>query len=412
MNNLGIKDEPMATASSDPHRARFTWQDPFLIDEQLSEEERLVQSTVRSYAEKRLLPMVVEANRHETFERAIFPELGGLGLLGATLSGYGCPGVNHVCYGLIGRELERVDSAYRSAVSVQSSLVMHPIYEFGSEELRQAYLPRLASGEWVGCFGLTEPDHGSDPGSMRTRARAVTGGYRLTGTKTWITNAPIADLLLIWAKDDAGLIRGFVVERNTPGVHTHRIEGKFSLRASITGTISLDDAFVPADRMLPNVSGLRGPFSCLNKARLGISWGAMGAAENCWHLARQYVVDRHQFGRPLASNQLVQKKLVDMQSDIALGLLASLHVSRMVDAGKAAPEVISIVKRNNCGKALEIARVARDMLGANGISDEFHIIRHMMNLESVNTYEGTHDVHALILGRAITGIGAFSATGA
>lgn len=391
-------------------RADFAWHDPFHIDRQLTDDERLVQSTVRSYAEERLLPIIVDANRRETFDRAVFQELGNMGFLGATLNGYGCAGVNHVCYGLIGRELERVDSAYRSAVSVQSSLVMYPIYEFGSEDQRKHYLPRLASGEWVGCFGLTEPDHGSDPGSMRTRAREVPGGYLLSGSKTWITNAPIADALLIWAKADDGRIRGFLVDRGSKGVETPRINGKFSLRASITGSIALDDVFVPEDRMLPGVSGLRGPFSCLNKARLGISWGAMGAAEHCWHVARQYVLDRKQFGRPLASNQLVQKKLADMQTEIALGLLASLRVARMVDADEAAPEVISIVKRNNCGKALEIARVARDMLGANGISDEYHVIRHMMNLESVNTYEGTHDVHALILGRAITGIPAFAAS--
>ncbi len=389
--------------------ASFSWDDPFLISTQLSDDERMVQEEVRSYAQRRLLPMIVDANRHETFDRAIFPELGSLGLLGATLQGYGCAGVNHVCYGLIGRELERVDSAYRSAVSVQSSLVMYPIHAFGSEEQRQHYLPKMASGEWVGCFGLTEPDHGSDPGSMRTRARAGKGGYLLSGAKNWITNAPIADVLLIWAKCDDGRIRGFLVDRRTKGIQTPRIEGKFSLRASITGSIGLDDVFVPEDRVLPGVTGLKGPFSCLNKARLGISWGAMGAAEHCWHVARQYVLDRKQFGRPLASNQIIQKKLADMQSEIALGLLASLRAARMVDAGEAAPEVISIVKRNNCGKALEIARVARDMLGANGISDEYHVIRHMMNLESVNTYEGTHDVHALILGRAITGIPAFSA---
>lgn len=397
------------TSGSGIPTAAFSWDDPFLISNQLSEDERIVQAEVRSYAQRRLMPMIVDSNRHETFDRAIFPELGALGLLGATLQGYGCAGVNHVCYGLIGRELERVDSAYRSAVSVQSSLVMYPIHEFGSEEQRQHYLPRLASGDWVGCFGLTEPDHGSDPGSMRSRARDSRGGYLLSGAKNWITNAPIADVLLIWAKCDDGRIRGFLVDRQTKGIQTPRIEGKFSLRASITGSIGLDDVYVPEDRVLPGVIGLKGPFSCLNKARLGISWGAMGAAEHCWHVARQYVLDRKQFGRPLASNQIIQKKLADMQSEIALGLLASLRASRMVDSGEAAPEVISIVKRNNCGKALEIARVARDMLGANGISDEYHVIRHMMNLESVNTYEGTHDVHALILGRAITGIQAFSA---
>ncbi|MCP5327821.1 MAG: acyl-CoA dehydrogenase [Sinobacteraceae bacterium] len=389
--------------------AGFRWDDPFHIASQLSDDERAVQAEIQSFAQRRLMPGVVDANRREIFDRSIFKELGSLGLLGATLQGYGCAGVNYVCYGLIGRELERVDSAYRSAVSVQSSLVMYPIHEFGSDEQRQHYLPKLASGDWVGCFGLTEPDHGSDPGSMRTRARETAGGYRISGGKNWITNAPIADVLLVWAKCDDDRIRGFLIDRDTKGVHTPRIEGKFSLRASITGSIGLDDVFVPQDRVLPGVSGLKGPFSCLNKARLGISWGAMGAAEHCWHVARQYVLDRKQFGRPLAANQLIQKKLADMQTEIALGLLASLRVSRMVDSGEAAPEVISIVKRNNCGKALEIARVARDMLGANGISDEYHVIRHMLNLESVNTYEGTHDVHALILGRAITGISAFSA---
>jgi glutaryl-CoA dehydrogenase len=337
-----------------------------------------------------------------------FRELGELGLLGATLEGYGCAGVNHVSYGIIGRETERVDSAYRSAVSVQSSLVMYPIHTFGSEAQRQKFLPPMAAGKSIGCFGLTEPDHGSDPGSMVTRARRVPGGFLLSGAKTWITNAPIADVFLIWAKDDDGQICGFLLERGMKGLSTSRIEGKFSLRASITGSISMQDVMVPEENMLPNVTGLRGPFSCLNKARLGISFGAIGAAEACWHQARQYVLDRKQFGRPLAANQLVQKKLADMQTEISLGLHAALRVARLMDAGTVTPEAISIVKRNNCGKALDIARVARDMLGANGISDEYHVIRHMMNLESVNTYEGTHDVHALILGRAITGISAFT----
>ncbi|MCA0213415.1 MAG: acyl-CoA dehydrogenase [Proteobacteria bacterium] len=377
----------------------------------LSGEERMLQESVRRYCTEKLMPRIVSDNRNERFDRAIFTELGELGLLGATLEGYGCAGVNHVCYGIIGREMERADSAYRSAVSVQSSLVMYPIHTFGSEEQRQQFLPAMARGESVGCFGLTEPDHGSDPGSMVTRARRVGSGYRLSGAKSWITNSPIADVFVIWAKDDEGLIRGFILDRAMKGLSTARIEGKFSLRASITGTISLDDVAVPADRMLPGVVGLRGPFSCLNKARLGISWGAIGAAEACWHQARDYVVNRNQFGRPLAANQLVQKKLADMQTEITLGLHAALRVARMMDDGSVSPEAISIVKRNNCGKALDIARVARDMLGANGISDEYHIIRHMMNLESVNTYEGTHDVHALILGRAITGMQAFSAPG-
>lgn len=390
---------------------RFDWTDPFGFDQMLSGEERMLQESVRRYCTEKLMPRIISDNRNERFDRAIFTELGELGLLGATLEGYGCAGVNHVCYGIIGREMERADSAYRSAVSVQSSLVMYPIHTFGSEEQRQQFLPAMARGESVGCFGLTEPDHGSDPGSMVTRARRVGSGYRLSGAKSWITNSPIADVFVIWAKDDEGLIRGFILDRAMKGLSTARIEGKFSLRASITGTISLDDVAVPADRMLPGVVGLRGPFSCLNKARLGISWGAIGAAEACWHQARDYVVNRNQFGRPLAANQLVQKKLADMQTEITLGLHAALRVARMMDDGSVSPEAISIVKRNNCGKALDIARVARDMLGANGISDEYHIIRHMMNLESVNTYEGTHDVHALILGRAITGMQAFSAPG-
>jgi len=387
----------------------FQWDDPFLLLNQLSDEERSVQEIARRFSRDRLLPMIVEANRRETFDREIFRELGELGFLGPTLQDYGCAGVNHVCYGLIGREMEWVDSAFRSAVSVQSSLVMYPIYAYGSEAQREAFLPRLASGEWVGSFGLTEPDHGSDPGSMGSRAVADGSDFRLTGTKTWITNAPIADVFVIWAKDNKGVIRGFILDRSMAGITTSRIEGKFSLRASVTGMIALDDVRVPADRMLPNVSGLKGAFGCLNKARYGISWGAMGAAEACLHQARSYVMERKQFGRPLAANQLIQKKLADMQTEISLGLQASLRVGRMMDAGEVAPEAISIVKRNNCGKALEIARVARDMLGANGVSDEFHVIRHMMNLEAVNTYEGTHDMHALILGRAMTNIAAFSA---
>ena len=388
---------------------RFDWMDPFGFDAQLSEEELMLQDTVRRYGSEKLMPRIVSANREERFDREIFTELGALGLLGATLEGYGCAGVNHVCYGVIGREMERVDSAYRSAVSVQSSLVMYPIHTFGTPEQRERFLPAMARGESIGCFGLTEPDHGSDPGSMVTRARRVPGGFVLNGSKAWITNAPIADVFVIWAKDDEGAIRGFILDRAMKGLSTGSIQGKFSLRASITGTIALDDVQVPEDRLLPGVKGLRGPFSCLNKARLGISWGAIGAAEACWHQARDYVVNRTQFGRPLAANQLVQKKLADMQTEISLGLHAALRVARMMDDGSVSPEAISIVKRNNCGKALEIARTARDMLGANGISDEYHVIRHMMNLESVNTYEGTHDVHALILGRAITGLQAFSA---
>ncbi|MGY0659491.1 acyl-CoA dehydrogenase [Bordetella bronchiseptica] len=405
----------MDTQTSSPdtkqHYQPFVWEDPFLLHEQLTEDERMIQATAHAYGQEQLLPRIVHAHRTETFDRKIFLELGQLGFLGATLEGYGCAGVNHVSYGLIGREMERVDSAYRSSVSVQSSLVMYPIHTFGSEEQRQTYLPGLASGELVGCFGLTEPDHGSDPGGMATRARSVAGGYRLSGAKSWITNSPIADVFLIWAKDDAGDIRGFILDRGMQGLSTERIDGKFSLRASITGTIAMDEVFVPQDRMLPHVKGLRGPFSCLNKARLGISWGALGAAEACLHQARDYVLARTQFGRPLASNQLVQKKLADMETEIAIGLQASLQVARLMDQGRVSTEAISIIKRNNCGKALEISRVARDMLGANGVSDEYHIIRHMINLEAVNTYEGTHDIHALIVGRAITGIQAFYDSG-
>jgi glutaryl-CoA dehydrogenase len=348
------------------------------------------------------------ANRNEVFDRAIFNELGALGLLGSTLpEKYGCAGTNYVIYGLVGREMERVDSAYRSAVSVQSSLVMHPIYAYGSEEQRMKYLPRLATGEWVGCFGLTEPDHGSDPGSMVTRARSVDGGFRVSGTKMWITNAPFADVFVVWAKTDDDVIRGFILEKGMKGLAAPKIEGKLSLRASITGEIVMDDVLVPAENMLPHVTGLAGPFGCLNRARYGISWGAMGAAEACWHSARQYVLDRKQFGRPLAANQLVQKKLADMQTEITLGLSAAMLAGRLFDQGLLAPEAISLLKRNNCGKALEIARIARDMHGGNGISDEYPVMRHLVNLETVNTYEGTHDIHALILGRAQTGIQAF-----
>jgi glutaryl-CoA dehydrogenase len=386
----------------------FRWDDPLLLDEQLTDEERLVRDSTRAYCEEKLLPRIVDANRHEHFDREILNEMGAMGLLGATLEGYGCAGVNHVCYGLIAREVERVDSGYRSAMSVQSSLVMYPIHAYGTETQRQKYLPQLATGERVGCFGLTEPNHGSDPGSMQTRARKIADGYVLHGSKMWITNSPIADLFVVWAKDDDGDIRGFLLEKGMKGLSAPKIEGKFSLRASVTGEIVMDDVFVPDENLLPNVKGLKGPFGCLSKARYGIAWGALGAAEACWHAARQYTLDRQQFGRPLAANQLIQWKLANMQTEIALGLEAVLRVGRLTDAGRASPEMVSLIKRNSCGKALEIARMARDMHGANGIADEFHVIRHMMNLEAVNTYEGTHDIHALILGRTQTGIPAFS----
>ncbi len=390
-----------------PTKPVFQWDDPFLLEGQLSEEERMVRDSARAFSEEKLKPRIVEANRHERFDRAILNEMGALGFLGSTIEGYGCAGVNHVCYGLIAREIERVDSGYRSTMSVQSSLVMHPIHAYGTEPQRERWLPRLATGELVGCFGLTEPDHGSDPGSMVTRARKVDGGWRVSGAKMWITNSPIADLFVVWAKDDAGDIRGYVLEKGMQGLSAPKIEGKFSLRASITGEVVMDDVFVPDDNYLPNVKGLKGPFGCLNKARFGISWGALGAAEFCWHAARQYTMDRKQFGRPLASNQLIQKKLADMQTEIAIGLQAVLRVAHLLDQGLATPEMVSLVKRNSCGKALEIARTARDMHGGNGIADEYHVIRHVMNLEAVNTYEGTHDVHALILGRAQTGLSAF-----
>ena len=393
-------------------RAPFHWEDPLLIEDQLSEEERMIRDAARAYCQENLQTRVLEANRHEIFHREIMTEMGELGLLGPTIpEEYGGPGVNHVAYGLVAREVERVDSGYRSAMSVQSSLVMHPIYAYGSEEQRKKYLPKLATGEWVGCFGLTEPDHGSDPGGMKTRARKADGGFTLSGSKMWITNSPIADVFVVWGKDDEGVIRGFILEKGMKGLSAPKIEGKFSLRASITGEIVMDNVFVPAENMLPNAKGLGGPFGCLNKARYGISWGAMGAAEFCWHAARQYSLDRRQFGRPLAANPLIQLKLANMQTEIALGLQGALQLGRMLDAGTAAPEAISLMKRNNCGKALDIARVARDMHGGNGIADEFHGIRHAMNLEAGNTYEGTHDVHALILGRAQTGIQAFSAEG-
>jgi glutaryl-CoA dehydrogenase len=385
----------------------FQWDDPFLLDDQLSDDERMVRDTARDYCREKLMPRVRDSHRHERFDREVMNEMGALGFLGPTIEGYGCAGVNYVCYGLIAREVERIDSGYRSASGVQSSLVMYPIYAYGSEEQRQKYLPKLATGEWVGCFGLTEPNNGSDPGGMQSRARKVDGGFLLTGNKIWITHAPIADVFVVWAKDDGGKIRGYILERSMKGLTTPKIEGKFSLRVSITGEIVMDDVFVPAENLLPNVSGLAGPFGCLNKARYGIAWGAMGAAEFCWHAARQYTLDRKQFGRPLAANQLIQLKLVNMQTEIALGLQAALRVGRLIDAGRWSPEMLSLIKRNAAGKALEIARMARDMHGGNGISDEFHVIRHVLNLEAVNTYEGTHDIHALILGRAQTGIQAF-----
>ena len=386
----------------------YRWDDPFLLEEQLSDEEKMVYETARNYAQEKLLPRVISATREERFDREIMNELGELGLLGCTIDGYGCAGVSHVAYGLVARAVEAVDSGYRSAMSVQSSLVMHPIHAYGTEAQREKYLPKLATGEWVGCFGLTEPDAGSDPGGMKTRAKEVDGGYSLTGSKMWISNSPIADVMVVWAKDEGGVIRGFILEKGMDGLSAPKIEGKMSLRASITGEIVMDEVFVPEENLLPGAQGLGGPFGCLNKARFGIAWGAMGAAEDCWHRARSYTLDRQQFGRPLAATQLVQKKLADMQTEIALGLHAALAVGRNIDGGTWAPEMISLIKRNNCGKALDIARQARDMHGGNGIADEFHVIRHAINLETVNTYEGTHDVHALILGRAITGIQAFT----
>ena len=388
--------------------ASAPWNDLLDFDGQLDETERQVRDSIRSFCDEQLMPGITEANRHEKFDRSIFNQMGELGMLGATLpEEYGGPGLNHVCYGLIAREVERVDSAYRSALSVQSSLVMYPIYSYGKEAMKKRILPKLASGEYVGCFGLTEPNHGSDPGGMETRAKKVDGGYLLSGSKTWITNSPIADVFVIWAKLD-GKVNGFVIEREgAKGLDTPKIQGKFSLRASETGSIFMDEVFVPEENHL-EVEGLKGPFSCLNKARFGISWGSLGAAEFCWHAARNYTLERVQFGKPLAANQLIQKKLVDMQTEITIGLQSVLQLGRMMDAGTATPDAISLLKRNNCGKALDIARVARDMHGGNGISDEYHVIRHVMNLEAVNTYEGTHDVHALILGRGQTGIQAFS----
>lgn len=386
---------------------RFQWDDPLLLEEQLTEEERMIRDAARDYAQSKLMPRILEANRQERFDREIMTEYGDMGFLGATLDSHGCAGVSYVAYGLIAREIERVDSGYRSAFSVQSSLVMYPIWAFGSEAQKDRYLPKLRTGEWVGCFGLTEPDAGSDPSAMRTRARKVPGGWVLNGSKTWISNAPIADLFLVWAKDEEGAIRGFLLEKGLEGLSAPKIEGKFSLRASITGMIMMQDVRVGEEALLPGVVGLKGPFSCLNNARYGIAWGVMGAAEFCWHAARAYTLERRMFGRPLAATQLIQKKLADMQTEIALGLQGCLRLGRLWDEGRAAPEMISLMKRNNCGKALEIARMSRDMHGGNGIVDEYHVIRHVMNLETVNTYEGTHDIHALILGRAQTGLSAF-----
>ena len=385
----------------------FNWEDPFLLEQQLTEEERLVRDTARAYAQDQLAPRVREAYQTEHTDTSIFREMGELGLLGPTIDGYGCSGVGYVSYGLIAREVERVDSGYRSMMSVQSSLVMYPIYAYGTEEQREKYLPKLATGEWIGCFGLTEPDAGSDPDGMTTRAKSVEGGYKLSGAKMWISNSPIADVFVVWAKNDEGKIRGFVLEKGMEGLSAPKIQGKLSLRASITGEIVMDEVFVPEENLLPNVEGLKGPMGCLSNARYGISWGVLGAAEACWHAARQYTLDRKQFGRPLAANQLIQKKLADMQTEISLGLQGCLQAGRLKESDSLAPELISLLKRNNCGKALDIARMARDMHGGNGISDEFPVFRHMCNLETVNTYEGTHDIHALILGRAQTGIAAF-----
>jgi glutaryl-CoA dehydrogenase len=396
--NMKMNDKP-----------NFKWDDALLLDDQLTDDERMIRDQAHAYCQEKLMPRVLKANREEIFHREIMNEMGELGLLGPTIDGYGCAGVNYVSYGLVAREVERVDSGYRSAMSVQSSLVMHPIYAYGNEAQREKWLPKLATGELVGCFGLTEPGAGSDPSSMITRATKVDGGYIVHGAKMWITNSPIADVFIVWAKDtsDGDAIRGFVLEKGMKGLSAPKIEGKFSLRASITGEIVMDQVFVPDENLLPNVKGLKGPFGCLNKARYGISWGALGAAEFCWMQARQYTMDRMMFGKPLAATQLIQKKLADMQTEISLGLQASLRVGRLMDEGRAAPEMISLVKRNNCGKSLDIARVARDMHGGNGVADEYHVIRHVMNLEAVNTYEGTHDVHALILGRAQTGLNAF-----
>ena len=386
----------------------FVWDDPFLLDDQLSEEERMIRDMTRRFADERLMPVIVDWNRNETFDRDLMKEFGELGFLGGVLEGYGCPGLGHVAYGLLCRELERADTAFRSAVGVQSGLAMGAIHSYGSEEQKQRFLPKMASGEHIGCFGLTEPDHGSDPSGMRSRAKKDGAGYRMTGNKIWITNSPLADVLVVWAKDDDGAIGGFILERGMDGLQTPKIEGKFGVRASSTGEIVMDNVLIPEENRLLNVKGLGAALSCLSRARFGISWGAMGAAEFCWHMARQYTMDREQFGRPLAANQLVQNKLADMQTEITLGLQGALRVSRMQEEGRATPETISLIKRNNTGKALDIARMARDMLGGNGISDEYHVIRHMLNMEVINTLEGTHDIHTLILGRAQTGISAFA----
>jgi glutaryl-CoA dehydrogenase len=387
---------------------KFDWTDPFRLTDQLDDDERMIRDSAREFCSERLFPRVLEAHRNETFDRSIFNEFGEMGFLGPTIAGYGCAGVNHVSYGLIAREIERIDSGYRSMMSVQSSLVMYPIYTYGTEEQRQKYLPDLASGKKIGCFGLTEPDYGSDAGGMITRAKKVNGGWQLNGAKMWITNSPVADILVVWAKTEDDVIRGFILERGMTGLETPKISGKFSLRASITGEIVMKDVFVPKENVLPNIQGLKGPFGCLNKARYSIAWGALGAAEFCWTAARDYTMERKQFGRPLAANQLIQKKLADMQTEISIGLQSTLRVGRLLDEDKAAPEMISLIKRNSCGKSLEVARMSRDMHGGNGIADEYHVIRHVLNLEAVNTYEGTHDVHALILGRAQTGIQAFT----
>ena len=406
--SLATESFHSASVKVNKPKAEFKWDDPLLLSEQLTEDERLVMEAARSYCQEKLYPRVQSAFREERFDREIMNEMGELGFLGSTIDGYGCAGVNHVCYGIVAREVERVDSGYRSAMSVQSSLVMHPIYTYGDEVQRQKYLPKLATGEWVGCFGLTEPDNGSDAGGLTTRAKKVDGGYLVSGAKMWISNSPIADIFVIWAKTEDGVIRGFILEKGMKGLSAPKIEGKLSLRASVTGEIVMDQVMVPEENLLPNVKGLSGPFGCLNKARYGISWGALGAAEYCWHQALSYTLDRKQFNRPLAANQLIQKKLADMQTEITLGLQTCLRLGRLLDEGKAAPEAISLAKRNSCGKALDIARMSRDMHGGNGISDEYDVIRHLVNLETVNTYEGTHDIHALILGRAQTGLQAFT----
>ena len=396
-------------ASEKTERVAFVWDDPLRLGDLLDTDERAVRDSARSFCQDKLMPRILEANRHEVFDRDVLHEMGALGMLGATIPmEHGGAGVNHVCYGLIAREIERVDSSYRSVMSVQSSLVMYPIHTYDTDAQRQRYLPKLARGEWIGCFGLTEPDHGPDPGSMASRAVKVDGGYRLSGGKSWITNATVADVFILWAKDDAGVIRGFILDRGMDGLSATKIEGKFALRASTTGQLAMDDVFVPDDNVMPDALGLKAAFGCLNKARFGICWGALGAAEFCWHASRSYTLDRRQFGRPLAANQLIQKKLADMQTEITLGLRACLRLGRLMDDGESTPEMVSLLKRNNCGKALAIARPPRDIHGGNGVADEYHVIRHVMNLEAVNTYEGTHDIHALILGRAQTGIQAFS----